>query len=170
MIGGICSSMLHQARPPDHSLHVRSGRRFHGRTENRQALHYQAETRQSADLSVVTADGDTVSISIQGLQRLQLDSLSARKVGSQMSYISTGAESRLDVSLDVEGSLDAEEVADINHLMQQLAGIVEDVQSTSGSGPTKLTSTSVPDSLLGYDFAYTEQSEVAWTTVGSMTN
>jgi hypothetical protein len=132
-----------------------------------EALRYEGESRQSASLSVVTADGDTVKISIEGLQRVQMASLDARKGGRQANYASGGAESRLAVSIDVEGSLDQQEAADIGKLLEQLAGAVETARG-GGAEAVQAAPVTVADSLLNYEFAYSEESAASYSVSGAV--
>lgn len=106
------------------------GRQIQGRREappvarasRFQGAQVAAQSEESASLEVKTADGDTVSISLASLSRLQAGVYEAQSGKASTSAASYSVESGVAVSVEVNGSLDKKEVAEISDLLRRLVG------------------------------------------------
>ncbi len=113
------------------------------------------ESRESAALQVRTADGDTISISFDALTRDSLGVYQATAGAGRASASSATSESRVGVAVSVEGTLDADEVAEIGTLLQ---GLVQSARGGEAAPPSLSTGF---DSLDGFHFAYESQRRFA---------
>lgn len=105
------------------------GRQIQGRREAPAAAQSRfrgaqvsAQSEESASLEVKTADGDTVSISLASLSRQQAGVYSAQSGNAGVGVASYSTESGVAVSVEVSGSLDKKEVAEISDLLRRLVG------------------------------------------------
>jgi hypothetical protein len=80
------------------------------------------QSQESAALEVKTADGDTVRISFAALTKAQAGVYSAKAGNAQAGAQSFSGESSFAVQVDVQGSLDDNEVNQISDLLQKLVG------------------------------------------------
>lgn len=111
-----------------------------------------AESGESASLQVKTADGDTVSISLASLSRLQAGVYSAQSGKEGVSAAAYSSESGVAVSVEVNGTLDDKEVAEISGLLRKLVGAARrGAQSPPASTDLKTGALKTLDS---YQFAY----------------
>lgn len=91
--------------------------RFQGaRAVRETAESYRVETK--TDLTVQTAEGDKVTISVEALA--QLESASRQGRGGQVSY--SRSYSSTEINLEVQGSLSDAELEDISELINALSG------------------------------------------------
>jgi hypothetical protein len=77
-------------------------------------------TSQSADLQIVTADGDTVTISSDRTTSVGYAGFAATSGGMRVEGQALQVSSESSVSLSVEGSLDSKELADIRKVVKLL--------------------------------------------------
>lgn len=113
------------------------------------------ESRESAALQVRTADGDTISISFDALTRASRGVYQASSGGGRASASMASSESRVGVAVSVEGTLDADEVAEIGTLLQ---GLVQSARGGEAAAPSLSTGF---ESLDGFHFAYESQRRFA---------
>lgn len=129
-----------------------------GHRAQRQRLEAAAETRQSASLSVVTAEGDRVTISIESIEKAALENRSGQKGAREINSVRASLESRMAVNIGVEGSLSEQEASDIAALLQELTGAAKAAEGAPFE---------VADSLANYAFSYSEESAAAYSRTGA---
>ena len=138
------------------------------RTGSLELSHFDTETEQQGQLKVTTADGDTVTISFAELDQLQSDSSSATSGGSSAGIRKTQASSSMAANIEVDGSLDDKEVADITKLLRDLvkgsSGLASGQGARAAGGLQNIGSL---DSIKSFQFAYQEDTLV---NVDLMTN
>jgi hypothetical protein len=127
-------------------------------TQAAQAVQYQRSTQRSAEITVTTAEGDKVTLSLaaQSQQTQSAYRASGRDSSGQPQNIkggSSSSQSSQSVKVGVEGNLSDKEVADIKKLIEAFG------QLTQGD-PSGVAQFSSLDSLSSAKFAYssTEQS------------
>lgn len=103
---------------------------------------------EKAALEVKTEDGDTVSISFAALNRIQAGVYEAQAEGNAASAQSYSAQSSVEVSVKVEGTLDEDEVKQIGDLLDSL------VTSARSESPGRPVDTSGFGELDSFEFAY----------------
>jgi hypothetical protein len=137
--------------------HGVSARGASSRRGSLQLSHFDAEIEQQGQLKVTTADGDTVTISIAELDRLQSDSSSDTSGGSTASFQKTRASSSIAANIEVDGSLDDKEVADITKLLRDLVKVSSALASGQGAKAAgSLQNIGALDSIKSFQFAYQE--------------
>lgn len=117
-------------------------------------------SKESADLVVKTADGDTVRISIDALTRAQAGVYSASVGGAAAGEQTFIGESSYAVKVSVKGSLDEKEAQQIGDLLQKLVSA-----SRSGAPPAENSGSS--DTLSSFRYAYRAYSESSQTTLSA---
>jgi hypothetical protein len=126
-----------------------------------QLSHFDAEIEQQGQLKVTTADGDTVTISFAELDQLQSDSSSATSGGSSASFRKTRASSSMAANIEVDGSLDDKEVADITKLLRDLVKMSSSLASGQGAKAAGgLQNIGSLDSIKSFQFAYEEDTQM----------
>jgi hypothetical protein len=126
-----------------------------------QLSHFDAEVEQQAQLKVTTADGDTVTISLAESDQLQSDSASATSGGSSASFRKTSASSSMVANIQVDGSLDDKEVADITKLLRNLVKMSSGLASGEAAKvPGGLQNMRSLDSIQNFQFAYQEDTQM----------
>ena len=113
------------------------------------------ESRESASLEVRTADGDTISISFDALSRASRAVFQVAAGGGSASAALASSESRVGVAVSVEGTLDADEVAEIGDLLQ---GLVQSARGGEAAIPSLSTGF---ESLDAFHFSYESQRRLA---------
>jgi hypothetical protein len=88
------------------------------------------DLRASADISLVTADGDKITLSANSSTQAILETYNYRGRIQGQAIAARGEESQLTTSsgfaVTVDGTLDDEELADINKLLDMIASVSED--------------------------------------------
>jgi hypothetical protein len=126
-----------------------------------QQSHFDAEIEQQGQLKVTTADGDTVTISFAESDQLQSDSSSATSGGSSASLQKTRASSSQAVNIEVDGSLDDKEVADITKLLRGLVKVSSGLASGQGAkAAAGLQNIGSLDSIKSFQYAYEEDTQM----------
>jgi hypothetical protein len=126
-----------------------------------QLSHFDAEIEQQGQLKVTTADGDTVTISFAEVDQLQSDSASATSGGSSASIRKTQASSSMAANIEVDGSLDDKEVADITKLLRGLVKVSSALASGQGAKAAGgLQNIGSLDSIKSFQFAYEEDTQM----------
>jgi hypothetical protein len=121
-------------------------------------LEYDAE--QSGVLKITIAEGDTVSISFAALSQLQSESASAATGGSTASIGSADSSSAFAVAVQVSGSLNGSEQADINKLVSGLFQAMQDESNGDGTQAAQdLQSIGSLNSLRSFQFAWQQQTQ-----------
>lgn len=121
-----------------------------------------AEVSRTGALQVTTDDGDTVSISFAALEQLHAESFRGEAGGARAAYGSRSQSSNVAIGIDVEGSLDTEEVADITNLIQQLSQTIRNPETTPGA--LQLGDGGSLESLNAFQFSYQEQVQVDYSS------
>lgn len=125
------------------------------------ASHLEADVEQKGSLKVTTAEGDTVTISFTESDSLQSDSVGGRSGGLSASSGQSRVSSSLDMHIQVDGSLDDKEVADISKLMRDLVKTASGLINDNGTKATQeIQKMRVPSSIQSYQFAYQEDAQV----------
>lgn len=142
-----------------------------GESESRsirgRATSLDAQVQRSSTLQVRTDDGDTISISISSLQRLQRESVRAQGGGARLQYQGESASSDVSVEIVVDGTLDADEAEDIGDLLAQLTGAAAASSGEGGDAPGQSAETADNDpfdSLDSFVYAYQEQVSVEYSS------
>jgi hypothetical protein len=126
-----------------------------------------AQVSRTGALQVTTDDGDTVSISFAALQQLHAESFRGKAGGARADYGSTSQTSGVSVDINVNGSLNDKEVADIGKLLQELSQAISDPNATGNAGqlgPAQFANGGALDSLSNFQFAYQEQTQVDYSS------
>jgi hypothetical protein len=146
-------------------IHLARGRQDNISPQSRvstKAATLDAETTRNAALTVTTSDGDTVSISLSAFDQLHSETFRGGTKDSRVAYGGTSAASGASVQISVDGSLDVNEVADITDLLGQLNQAIVDPSKTPD--PSQFTGGGSLDSLRSFQFAYQQQTSVAYST------
>ena len=157
---------LRAARQANRLAQQQAPARFSGSTAGFQS-------RESADLVVKTAVGDTVRISIDALTRAQAGVYSASAGGAQASAQAFSGESSYSVKVRVKGSLDEKEAQQIGDLLQKLVSVSRGGSSggSGGGGGAAPAGAPVPeagtsfDTLSGFHYAYRAYGESTQSTL-----
>jgi len=105
-------------------------------------------SREQAALEVKTQDGDTVSISFETLSRIRAGAYTAQADGAEASARIYRAESSVDVSVKVDGTLDEKELKEIGELLDTL------VTNARSDSPGQPANTSEFEEVARISFAY----------------
>jgi hypothetical protein len=119
----------------------------------------RAQTRTTKDssalkLTLKTAEGDTVEISLEASSLRQSERASARGPGGRASYKSDSRSDSFTASVNVEGDLSDAELEDIQGLLRQLAG-----------GEATQDGTEDLDTISAYQYSYQRTREVSRSQV-----
>jgi hypothetical protein len=114
-----------------------------------------ARESSSLKLSLKTAEGDTVEISLSAQSLSRQERGSARGPSGKITTSSAQSESSLQASVNVTGDLNEAEVEDIRKLLQAIA---------SGKAPEQ-TQAEEPSTLAEYQYDYTRSREVTESRV-----
>jgi hypothetical protein len=125
------------------------------------AATFDAQIRQTGDLQVTTDQGDKVSISLAALSQLHAESFQGQAGGASIDYGSASSSNKVSVGVEVNGSLDDKELADITKLLGQLAASVHD--SSQGVSASQLQDGGSLASLSSFQFAYVEQIRASYS-------
>ena len=128
-----------------------------------------AKVTQTGALQVTTDEGDKISISFAALSELHAQTLQAQSGGTgansgintSVNYGSTSSSDSLAVSVQVNGSLNDKELADLGTLISQLAAGIQD--PSQGVSAAQLSDGGSLSSLNSYQFAYQQQTQVDYT-------
>ncbi|MFN7936080.1 MAG: hypothetical protein U0R19_22305 [Bryobacteraceae bacterium] len=109
----------------------------------------------SLDLSVTTAEGDKVTLSAQALQAFSLESGDGKA--------SASASRQLSVSVNVEGDLNEEELADIRKLALALGKSVRQAERGNiGQALRTVAKAADEDTIAAFQFQYERRSELQY--------
>lgn len=124
------------------------------------------QSKESADLVVKTADGDTVRISIDALTKAQSGVYSASAGGAQASAQAFSGESSYSVKVRVKGSLDEKEAKQIGDLLEKLVSASRGAGGGAAppSAPAPEAASSF-DTLSSFHYAYRAYSESTQSTL-----
>jgi hypothetical protein len=103
----------------------------------------------SLKLTLKTAEGDTVEISLNAQSLRQRERSSARGTDGQISYKSDSRSNSLTAAVNVTGNLNDSEIEDIKSLLQSLA-----------SGDSPQAGVGDLDTISGYQYSYQRTREV----------
>jgi hypothetical protein len=120
-----------------------------------------AQIRQTENLQITTDDGDKVSISLATLKQLHAESFQGQAGGASIDYGSASSSNKVSVGIQVDGSLDDKELADIGKLLGQLAASVHD--SSQSPSALQLQDGGSLASLSSFQFAYQEQIRASYS-------
>ncbi|MBL8227213.1 MAG: hypothetical protein JNL98_01995 [Bryobacterales bacterium] len=140
-----------------------------GSIDSEKARSRSAQSETTYELTVRTEDGDLVTISAKAVQSSQATDYSSlyrdRDAVSSSTYRSRRRESSIEVSVEVEGDLSPEELADIRKLTGALSRATKQVNrgDTSGALLTALRAETADDSIASFDFAYQHSKQVEQT-------
>jgi hypothetical protein len=126
-----------------------------------------AQFSSTGALQVTTDEGDTVSISFAALQQLHAESFRGNAGGARVDYGSSSQTSGVSVDINVNGSLNDKEVADIGKLLQELSQAISDPNGAGNSGqldPAQFADGGALDSLSNFQFAYQEQAQIDYSS------
>lgn len=143
--------------------HGRAHRRAESQAVQTRAAHAESRVEQAGALQVTTADGDTVSISFAGLRELALDVFRAQSGRSAAEGGASSASSAMSVGVKVNGTLDDDEVADIQKLLGQMMSVVADARDGTLNAPaTDYLASGSLESLQSFRFGYQENARARY--------
>ncbi len=128
-----------------------------------------SKVTQTGDLEVTTNEGDKISISFAALSELHAQTLQAQgggtgtnsNINTSVNYGSTSSSDSLAVNVQVNGSLNDKELADLGALIGQLAAGIQD--PSQGVSAAQLSDGGSLSSLNSFQFAYQKQTQVDYS-------
>lgn len=140
-----------------------------GSIDSEKARVRSAQSETTYELTVRTEEGDLVTISAKAVQSSQATDYSSlyrdRDGVEATTYRSRQRESSFEVSIEVEGNLSQEELADIRKLTGALSKAAKQVNRGDADGAlrTALRADNADDSIASFDFAYQHSKQVEQT-------
>jgi hypothetical protein len=127
----------------------------------------EASRERSGSLEVTTAEGDKVSISFSAVQQSEAGSVEGRGGrGQRLRAEEARQSSSVEVAVNVEGSLNDQEVADISKLLQKLTAAARGQASPKAapaSASDQASQRGLPpayQTIQNFQFQYQEQTAV----------